>query len=293
MSRPRLRPASTITAPLEKPRGQHKDLVRRFYDIGSRYYSEICGEHIHDGYYLTGRESREEAQENLVKYLAAGAGIKARDKVLDVGCGIGGSSVWLARNLGASTLGITVSPVQLNMARKKAAEQRADSTFLLMDAEDMHFSTGFDVIWAVAVCTHLPDQSGFIAAATRFLNPGGRFVIFDWMLGNGGPESGDECIEKVRRGMLLASLHTMPEYLACFTDLGYRIVSSEDITAFTIKTWDDALSLVRKVAVWKFVAELAANEAKHAMNFLQSLGAMKEAMDKGWLITGAIIAEKP
>jgi tocopherol O-methyltransferase len=275
-----------------RPASQHNDLVRRFYDIGSRYYSEICGEHIHDGYYLTGRESREQAQENLVRFLAAGAGIKARDRVLDVGCGIGGSSVWLARNLGASTLGITISPVQLNMARKKAAEQRADCAFLLMDAEDMHFDAGFDVIWAVAVCTHLPGQAGVIGAATRFLNPKGRFVIFDWMLGGSGREPGDECIDKVRRGMLLSSLHTMPEYLLWFTDLGYRIVSAEDITAFTIKTWDDALSLVRQVAVWKFVAELAANEAKHAINFLRSLGAMKEAMATDRLICGAIIAEK-
>jgi tocopherol O-methyltransferase len=278
-------------SPPEKSRSQHKDLVRRFYDIGSRYYSEICGEHIHDGYYLTGRESREEAQENLVKYLAAGAGIKAGDRVLDAGCGIGGSSVWLARNLGAATLGITISPVQLNMARKKAAEHRADSAFLLMDAEDMHFDAPFDVIWAVAMCTHLPDQAGFIGAATRFLNPGGRFVIFDWMLGEAAAP-GDACIEKVRRGMILASLHTMPEYLAWFTDRGYRIVSAEDITSFTFKTWDDALSLVRQKAAWMFVAELAANEAKHAIDFLRSLGAMKEAMATHRLIGGAIIAER-
>jgi len=178
------------------------------------------------------------------------------------------------------------------MARKKAAEQGADCAFLLIDAEDMHFDAGFDVVWAVAVCTHLPGQPGFIDAATRFVNPEGRFVVFDWMLGDGS-EPGGECIEKVRRGMLLSSLHAMPEYLLWFTDLGYRIVSAEDITALTIKTWDDALSLVRRVAVWKFVAELAANEAKHAIDFLRSLGAMKEAMSTDRLICGAIIAEKP
>ncbi len=274
--------------------GRHKDLVRRFYDIGSRYYAELYGEHIHDGYYVTGRESREEAQENLVKHLADKAGIRRGEKVLDVGCGIGGSSLWLARHLGAVTVGITISPVQFNMARKAARERRLDCTFLLMDAENMHFDTRFDVIWVVATATHLRDQPRFIASAARFLRPGGRFVIFDWMLGESAADARrDRQIEAVRRGMLLASLHTLPEYMLWFTDLGYQIVSSEDTTAFTIKTWDDALSLVRQLAAWKFIAELGRNEARQAIAFLRSLSVMKAAMEKGRLISGAIVAGKP
>ena len=77
-----------------------KESIRRFYDIGSGYYSEIYGKHIHDGYYITGRESRAEAQENLIRYLVEKAGIPRCAGVLDVGCGTGGSSIWLARNLG-------------------------------------------------------------------------------------------------------------------------------------------------------------------------------------------------
>ena len=273
---------------------RHKDLVRRFYDIGSRYYTEIYGEHIHDGYYVTGRESREEAQENLVKYLADKAGIRRGETVLDVGCGIGGSSLWLAHNLGAVTMGITISPVQLNMARKTARERGENSTFLLMDAEDMHFDSQFDVIWVVAAATHLRDQPKFIASASRFLRPNGRFVIFDWMLGESTADARkDRTVDVVRRGMLLASLHSLPEYLLWFTDLGYSIVSAEDTTAFTIKTWDDALSVVRQLSAWKFIAELGRKEARQAIVFLRSLTAMKAAMEKDRLISGAIVAQKP
>jgi tocopherol O-methyltransferase len=276
------------------PVERHKELVQRFYDIGSPYYAEMWGEHIHDGYYITGRESRGEAQENLVKHLAAGAAIGKGDRVLDVGCGIGGSSIWLARNCGAVTVGITISPVQLKMAKKLAAERRAVCTFLLMDADEMHFDGKFDVIWAVAVCTHLPDQATFIEKATGFLNPHGRFVLFDWMLGNG--EAGaraDRQVNAVRRGMLLASLHTMPEYVLWFTGKGYRIVSSEDITAATALTWEGAQALVRRPAVWKFAASLGVNEGKRAIAFIHGLGAMKAAMAGGKLIAGAIIAERP
>ena len=89
-----------------------REKVQRFYDLGSPYYYEIYGEHIHDGYYVTGRESKEEAQENLIRLLVEKARIKRGARILDVGCGMGGSSIWLAENLGAVTVGITISPVQ-------------------------------------------------------------------------------------------------------------------------------------------------------------------------------------
>jgi tocopherol O-methyltransferase len=103
--------------------------VKNFYDIGSPYYVKMFGANIHDGYYTTGKESREEAQEGLIRFLAEKAGIRNGSRILDVGCGVGGSSVWLAKNLKAATVGITVSPVQLDMARRLATEQKVNSSF--------------------------------------------------------------------------------------------------------------------------------------------------------------------
>ena len=62
--------------------------VRRFYDAGSPDYLAVFGENIHDGYYITGRESREQAQENLIKLLVEKAQIRQGSRILDVGCGI-------------------------------------------------------------------------------------------------------------------------------------------------------------------------------------------------------------
>src|SRR5512135_3365145 len=100
------------------------DKVSRFYDIGSPYYLEYFGRHIHDGYYITGRETKQEAQENLIRFLVDKAKIEPGSRILDVGCGIGGSSIWLAENLGAQTVGITISPVQIEMANLLARERK-------------------------------------------------------------------------------------------------------------------------------------------------------------------------
>ncbi len=49
--------------------------------------------------------------------------LKAGDHVLDAGCGIGGSSIWLAENFGVRVTGITISPTQIDQARKNAKKR--------------------------------------------------------------------------------------------------------------------------------------------------------------------------
>jgi cyclopropane fatty-acyl-phospholipid synthase-like methyltransferase len=55
-----------------------------------------------------------------VERLAARARIPPGARVLDVGCGLGGSALWLARRLGRAVLDLTISPVQAALARARA-----------------------------------------------------------------------------------------------------------------------------------------------------------------------------
>jgi hypothetical protein len=52
-----------------------------------------------------------------------------------LGCGFGGSNLYLTKNYRASATGITVSPVRVQMAKEAAAKTNLDASFLLMDAE--------------------------------------------------------------------------------------------------------------------------------------------------------------
>jgi tocopherol O-methyltransferase len=267
--------------------------VRKFYDLGSPLYLDVYGKHIHDGYYITGKETKEEAQENLIKLMAEKARIKKHARILDVGCGMGGSSIWLAENFGAVTTGITISPVQMDIAKKSAQDRKAKSSFLLMNAENMHFPGTFDVIWVLAAMTHFQHQESFLKSTTNFLNKKGKFIIFDWMLcENTADLQNDQYIKPVSEGMLLASLHPMSAYLKWFMQYGYRVIYSEDITAHTIKTWDVALSVIKKPAVLKLAYRLTKEDIKEATRFFKSIRAMKLAMKKGMLIAGIIAAEK-
>jgi tocopherol O-methyltransferase len=270
-----------------------REKVSKFYDLGSPLYLQVYGRHIHDGYYITGRETKQEAQENLTRLLVEKARIKNGAKIVDVGCGVGGSSIWMTEKLGATTVGITISPVQVEIARKLAIEKSVNSKFLFMNAEEMQFDDTFDVIWLVAAATHFLNQEKFVKLATKSLNTGGKFIIFDWMLDQRViAPSIDRYVKPVAEKMLLSSLYPMSTYIKWFIENGYRIVYSEDVTNHTIKTWDDALSVIKKPGNLKLAAHITKEEMLEIFNFFKSIGAMKTAMMKHRLIAGIVIAEK-
>ena len=270
-----------------------REKIGKFYDLGSPFYLQVYGRNIHDGYYITGKETKKEAQENLTSFLVENAGIKNGAKILDVGCGVGGSSIWMAENLGAATVGITISAVQVEIARKLAKEKSVNSKFLLMNAEEMQFDETFDVVWLVAAATHFLDQEKFIKLATKSLDTGGKFVIFDWMLDESVTDMlNDRYVKPVAEKMLLSSLYPLSRYIKCFIDNSYRIIYSEDVTDHTIKTWDHALSVITKLGNIKLAAHITKEETLEIFNFFKSIGAMKTAMKKHRLIAGIVIAEK-
>src|SRR5215470_16310266 len=116
-------------------RPNDKEKVRDHYDRMSPYYHSLWGEHIHHGYWIRGDESKETAQVQLIEHLAEAARVQPDAQILDVGCGFGASSIYLARRYRAKATGITISTVQVEMANKAASTAGVNASFLLMDAE--------------------------------------------------------------------------------------------------------------------------------------------------------------
>lgn len=171
------------------------------------------GEHIHHGYFLDPTDTKEAAQARLIELLVERSELTARSHVLDVGCGIGGTSRYLARNRGCSVTGITISGQQVKMARNLTTKdsvceaQNVDETqvlnlgdgrvrFIELDAEGMadFFSeepnkTTFDFVWISEALSHLPDKELFFKSSTKLLEPGGKLVVADWFKAGGLTDS--------------------------------------------------------------------------------------------------------
>ncbi len=107
-----------------------KDGIAFFYDRSSKLWEDVWGEHMHHGYYVPeDRTDHVQAQIDLIDEVLKWAGVGVDDdtapkRVVDVGCGIGGSSRHIVRKYkGCTARGITLSPYQANRGNELAKEQ--------------------------------------------------------------------------------------------------------------------------------------------------------------------------
>ena len=170
--------------------------------------TEPRGEHIHHGYFMEPTDSKERAQLRLIELLLEKSALPAGSTVLDVGCGIGGTSRYLAEMHGCKVTGITISGRQVEIAQKITSEVAkgidvekcsdfaklgvGQVRFLELDAEKMgdYFTSEsnnatFDCVWISEAMSHLPDKELFFRNAALLLNPGGKLVIADWFKAEG------------------------------------------------------------------------------------------------------------
>lgn len=167
------------------------------------------GEHIHHGYFLEPTDTKEQAQIRLIKLLLERSNLPAGGDVLDVGCGIGGTTRYLAKEHRCKVVGLTISGRQVEIAKELTAKEAAGDhqeddeaeftklgnggvRYVEQDAEKMgdYFSippntATFDCVWISEAMSHLPDKELFFRNASALLNPGGKLVVADWFKAEG------------------------------------------------------------------------------------------------------------
>ena len=145
----------------------------------------LWGEHIHLGFYPEFKKNVDfrKAKVQFVHELVKWSGLYKLPKgsrILDVGCGIGGSSRILAKYYGFNVTGITISPAQVKRARELTSS-KLSCNFQVMDALDLKFEDGtFDAIWSVEAGAHMNDKNKFADEMLRTLRPGGYLALADW-----------------------------------------------------------------------------------------------------------------
>jgi tocopherol O-methyltransferase len=269
-------------------RPNDKDKIRDHYNRVSPYYQALWGEHIHHGYWVEGHETKEQAQIQLIEHLARSAGIAAESSILDVGCGFGGTSIYLAKHYQARATGITISPIQVEMANQAAANQGVRADFLLMDAEEMRFDQCFDVVWSIESISHYENLGQFFSRAAQLVKPGGTMAILDWFKAeNLSPREYKKKLVPVEVGMLV-QLHTMVEYESLMRSNGLNPVKQEILNDHCAKTWDLCLDIIKDKALWT----LAAKNGPEFVRFLRTFRAMRAAYASGYFVYGLLVAKK-
>jgi len=266
-----------------------KTKIIEHYDAVSPYYQQLWGDHIHHGYWIRGDETKEQAQDQLIDHLAALAKIPKGATILDIGCGFGGTSLYLSRYYGAASTGITISEVQVKMAQEAATKESANAHFFQMDAEAMTFDHPFDVLWSMESISHYEDRAKFFASAVNFLKPGGMFALTDWFKRpNLTAAEEKKYIAPIDEGMFV-QLATMDTYVEWLQAAGMEIACREDISKPCARSWDLGVEIVADPKFWLLAAKLGRDFVKN----LKSFRAMRAGFASGAFVYGLIVAKKP
>ena len=260
--------ASGIFVYLITPRSyESSDTVANSYDEWTQdgILEFYWGEHIHLGHYGSPPRRKDflEAKADFVHEMVKWGGLDKLPRgttVLDVGCGIGGSSRILAKEYGFETTGITISPKQVERATELTPEG-VTAKFQVDDALALSFpDNSFDVVWSIEAGPHMPDKAKYASEMMRVLKPGGILVVADWNQRDDRQKPLNFWEKPVMRQLLdqwshpaFSSIEGFSEQIA-ETGLVEGEVVTTDWTQETLPSWLDSIwqGIVRPQGIIKF-----------------------------------------
>ncbi len=274
--------------------------IQEFYDASSGLWEQVWGEHMHHGYYgVAGDEKKERriAQIDLIEELLKWANVGQAENILDVGCGIGGSSLYLAQKFNAKVCGVTLSPVQVRRAEERAAEAGLSSKarFQVADALNLPFAdASFDLVWTLESGEHMPDKVKFLQECYRVLQPGGTLIMATWCHrptdGNANPLTADEQrhLEDIYRVYCLPYVISLPEYEAIARNLAFQNIRTADWSISVAPFWNVVIdSAFNPLAIWGLLCS-----GWGTIQAALSLGLMSQGYERGLIRFGLLYGTK-
>jgi cyclopropane fatty-acyl-phospholipid synthase-like methyltransferase len=209
-----------------------KERVRTYYQETTEksYLANWCGKALSFHYGLSDEStaSLDEAHLRSNAYLADALGIGEGTRVLDAGCGVGGTSIWLAKERHAKVTGLTLDPGQVSLANGFAAERGvADRvSFHAMDFAATSFpEASFDVAFNLESVCHAVDARAYFEHALFLLVDGGRYGCMEFFIGTGMPER----MEEVKAGWVMPEWQTLDATESALRAAGFVDVRVTDL----------------------------------------------------------------
>jgi tocopherol O-methyltransferase len=240
-----------------------KDRVRNYFEDTTRDYLKWYGtrrhHHMHYGFDRDLPPGGSPTS-NMTRYLATLAGLFPADpsrpapKVFDAGCGMGGSSILLARETGAQCFGANLVEMHARIAQAFAVRdaakwgtpnesapgapavpaglRRVSARFLANDYTTPAFKpASFDVIWALESFCYAPDKEAWIHTMAPLLKPGGRLVLADGCSGRPPANRAEaRAFELFLKGWAVPHFCSFDQIQKWARSAGLEVTHAEDIT---------------------------------------------------------------
>jgi len=207
----------------------------QYTETGILRYEKIFGR----GFVSTGGP---ETTKEFVRLL----NLKPGQKVLDVGCGIGGSAFHMNKNFGVDVLAVDLSTNMIKIGRKRATEEKCSDSvkFDIVDITTKEFEPeSFDVIYSRDTILHIADKDTLFTNFLKWLKPGGQLMISDYCHGEKEPSERFKAYVKQRNYQLL----TIKAYGKIIEKVGFTKVQALDKTEMFINVLKRELKETKEI----------------------------------------------
>lgn len=208
----------------------HKE-IQKYYEDSVFDYSMVLGlkkfRAIHYGMNDKQNLSLGKALINTNRKIAQYGEITSASKVLDAGCGIGGTSLFLAKEYGADLTGISIVPMQIEKATKLAqSEKLTNAKFLQASYLDLPFPpSSFDVVFGIESFCYAPDKSKLVEGIYKVLKDNGKMIVLDGFFETEKPTGvSEKLLNKWLSGWGVTSLWTPQQYKSAMLSAGFKEV---------------------------------------------------------------------
>jgi cyclopropane-fatty-acyl-phospholipid synthase len=151
------------------------------YEVPAAFFSEVLGKNrkYSSCYWPTGVEDLESAEEAALQATVERAGIEDGMKVLDLGCGWGSLSLWIAEHFPKATVTSVSNSQSQHDHIVKAAENRGldNLEVHVCDMNDFAAPGTYDRIVSVEMFEHMRNYPELFRRISNWLEPGGRFFM--------------------------------------------------------------------------------------------------------------------
>lgn len=226
----------------EERKANYTDMVNKYYDLVTSFYEFGWGQSFHFAQRWKGESLRESIKRHE-HFLALQLGLKPGQKVLDVGCGIGGPLREIALFSSTSVTGLNNNEYQITRGKElnRAAGLEKTCDFVKGDFMKMPFpDNSFDAVYAIEATCHAPDALGCYQEIYRVLKPGQCFAAYEWCMTDAFDPQNQEhqnIKSEIEIGDGLPDIRSIGQCADALKQVGFEVIWEKDLAAVSPVPW--------------------------------------------------------